>query len=373
MLSSIQSHHTDSVEPLKTRKTNCWFAVVAKGPRYATAATNSSRYISLYRPFRIVITGFNTDIEHNGVTYHVQTEDKGLDSPLILSLVYTGGAILASKRSRYEDLIASGFDEEELAQRLKRQHRLICAAINAGRIEDLKRMGRAEEIVEPAPPDTPPTVVDDPTLETKAPLAPVIENEVTSEATSPSGVVSSEPSDMQSLLVSNASDFEAMVEATPPLAPAQFNSPAPPPPQAEELPPEAEVAQPVRGGETSVYTVHDSRRGLPIRNAGKVEQGVVITILDEEEFRAGQIFNIRVMVENRSGTTGKPLSGVALSVKILGTTFRPQLYSVKTGRDGVAVVSAQIPLFTSGRAAILIQADADGKSIEMRRVIHAAL
>ena len=88
-----------------------------------------------------MITGFNTDVEHDGVVYHVQTEDKGLDSPLILSLVYSGGAILASKRSPYEDLIAAGFDEVALAQRLKRQHRLICAAINAGRIDELKRMG----------------------------------------------------------------------------------------------------------------------------------------------------------------------------------------------------------------------------------------
>src|SRR5439155_21283313 len=92
----------------------------------------------------IVITGFNTDVEHDGVVYHVQTEDKGLDSPLILSLVYSGGAILASKRSWYEDLIASGFNEEVLAEKLKRQHRLICAAILAGRLEDVTRMGTAE-------------------------------------------------------------------------------------------------------------------------------------------------------------------------------------------------------------------------------------
>ena len=87
-----------------------------------------------------MITGYNTDIEHDGVVYHVQTEDKGLDTPLILSLVYSGGAILASKRSRYEDLIASGFSDAELSERLKRQHLLICAAIHAGRVGDLKRM-----------------------------------------------------------------------------------------------------------------------------------------------------------------------------------------------------------------------------------------
>src|ERR1043165_9025749 len=91
-----------------------------------------------------MITGFNTDIEYEGTVYHVQTEDKGLDSPLILSLVYVGGAILASKRSRYDDLIAKGFDEKELAERLNRQHKLICAAIRSGRIDDLKRMGQRD-------------------------------------------------------------------------------------------------------------------------------------------------------------------------------------------------------------------------------------
>ena len=96
-----------------------------------------------------MITGFNTDIEHDGVIYHVQTEDKGLDTPIILSLVYVGGAILASKRAPYEDLIAQGFSDEVLAERLKRQHRLICAAINSGRIEDLKKM--SPRIEEPSP------------------------------------------------------------------------------------------------------------------------------------------------------------------------------------------------------------------------------
>lgn len=91
-----------------------------------------------------MITGYNTDVEHNGVVYHVQTEDKGTAVPLILSLVYVGGAILASKRSPYDDLMSAGLDQGVLADRLQRQHKLICAAIHAGRIEDLKRMGQGE-------------------------------------------------------------------------------------------------------------------------------------------------------------------------------------------------------------------------------------
>lgn len=307
---------------------------------------------------KIVITGFNTDIEHNGVVYHVQTEDKGLDTPLILSLVYTGGEILASKRSPYEDLIAAGFDETLLAQRVKRQHRLICAAINAGRIDDLKKMsGRTADPAPVAPP--------------VPPVAPAVVSPRHEIVDSQEAVVDQPPvvEDMESLIVSNAYDFEAMAEAMRPREPEKVEPPAPPEPEPEP----AEVSLPRSAPPQSAYTVHDSRRQSPLGEMSQTDKGVAITILDEQHFRAGQVFNIRVMVENRSGSNWKALGGVPLSVKILGTTFRPQLYSVKTGRDGVAVVSAQIPRFTSGRAAILIRAEADGKSVEMRRVIHPAL
>ena len=110
-----------------------------------------------------MITGFNTDIEYEGVVYHVQTEDKGLDSPVILSLVYAGGAILASKRSPYEDLIREGFSDEALSERLKRQHRLICAAIYNGRLNDLKKMSGRDASVTTAeePEPTAPLELDD--------------------------------------------------------------------------------------------------------------------------------------------------------------------------------------------------------------------
>ncbi|HKO97001.1 MAG TPA: hypothetical protein VJU86_08420 [Pyrinomonadaceae bacterium] len=299
-----------------------------------------------------MITGFNTDIEHDGVVYHVQTEDKGLDTPLILSLVYTGGEILASKRSPYEDLIASGFDEDLLAQRLKRQHRLICAAINAGRIDDLKRMsGRPERKVEPEPP--PAEIL----------LPSVSDNTIEETAATETG---SPESDIRSFIVSNADDQPVITE---PLSP-------PPPlpevePPVEEVEPEPPVIE--RVTPASAYTVHDSRRQSPLGEKKSAEKGMAVTILEEVEYRAGQTFNIRVLVEKHTGTGAKPMGGVQLSVKILGTTFRPQLYSVKTGKDGVAVIAAQIPRFTSGRAAILIRADAEGKSVETRRVIHAAL
>lgn len=96
-----------------------------------------------------MITGYNTDVEHDGVVYHVQTEDKGSQSPEIISHVFVRGAILASKRTSYQDLVAGGLDEDVLRKRLERQHKLICAAVHAGRIEDLKQMSERESLVHP--------------------------------------------------------------------------------------------------------------------------------------------------------------------------------------------------------------------------------
>ena len=67
-----------------------------------------------------MITGFNTDIEHGGVVYHVQTEDKGFDTPIILSLVYAGGQVEITRT----DAIARGdsafVDEQRGYARLMR-------------------------------------------------------------------------------------------------------------------------------------------------------------------------------------------------------------------------------------------------------------
>jgi hypothetical protein len=265
-----------------------------------------------------VITGFNTDIEHDGVVYHVQTEDKGLESPLILSLVYSGGAILASKRSRYEDLIANGFNEEVLAQRVMRQHRLICAAINAGRLEDLKRMG-AHALTEPTRSGSP------------ASEAPEVKVAAEQFPTGPTGV-------------------------------SERESPA------KKAPTRSKRSLP----KESPYTVHDPRRESPLGNVAESETGLVLILLEENEFHAGEDFTIRILVKNRADDIERPIGDLPVSVRILGTTFRPQLYSVKTGRDGVAVVSATIPQFNSGRAAILIRAVMNSEATELRRVIYPA-
>src|SRR5258706_1451911 len=82
-----------------------------------------------------MITGYNTDVRHGEVVYHVQTEDKGAATPFIESLVYVGGQVLASKRASYADLLAEGREEKEIVALMDHQHRTTIAAIRHGKLD----------------------------------------------------------------------------------------------------------------------------------------------------------------------------------------------------------------------------------------------
>ena len=281
-----------------------------------------------------MITGFNTDIEHDGVTYHVQTEDKGLDSPIILSLVYSGGTILASKRSPYEDLIAEGFSDEVLAERLKRQHRLICAAIHSGRIDDLKKMsGRPK-----AKPD-------------------VVETEVEVETAPPATI--EEPFEIEY--------WPMTQEWTPPPPRSEMEQEYLAPDEADEE--EQQRYEPQEASPPDAYVAEEVAEPA---DEPVLEDGLVITMLDEDEFYSGKRYTLRILVSNRTAGNEKPLANTAVSVKILGTTFRPLIYTLKTESDGVASIATEIPQFSSGRAAVLVRAVAKDQAAELRKIIHPA-
>lgn len=256
-----------------------------------------------------MITGYNTDVEHDGVVYHVQTEDKGLDTPLILSLVYVGGAILASKRSLYHDLIAAGFDEGALADRLQRQHKLICAAIHAGRIEDLKRMSQPRDGADARPTEPPP--------------APMVEQTPTVE-----------PSDELPVPVVVLPEEPAV--------------------HAEPLAPVAPVAP-----------------AIPVTQPPD-NQNLYLDLLEERDLRAGDFITFRIRVSRGTAENRYGVPDAHVTLKVLGTAFKPLICSARTDQDGVAILFAGLPRFTSGRAAILVRADAQGREAELRRIIQPA-
>jgi hypothetical protein len=333
-----------------------------------------------------VITGFNTDIPYDGVTYHVQTEDKGLDTPLILSLVYVGGAIIASKRTPYADLISKGFDEGVLTERLQRQHKLICAAIKSGRVEDLKRMSgsdggtampvaeaaagvrkagqrrrkseasapekTAAPTAEAAPPpveaDAPP-VIEKPAPKTAAPAPPPAPPKA--PAAPPAGVQAVADPDI--VILSSLADEMGAFD---PFRPAPPKQEAPPPALQEE------THEPVPVEPLLVTEVFEEPEDS--------SEEIYLSLLDDEgEFRAGQLVTIKIYV-GRGAYGQRPVGEANLMVKVLGTSFRPIIVTATTDEHGVGVVRALLPRFNSGRAAIIIRAVSGDHAAEMRRIIH---
>ncbi|HEY7215590.1 MAG TPA: hypothetical protein VIC28_13250 [Thermoanaerobaculia bacterium] len=82
-----------------------------------------------------MITGYNTDVRHREVVFHVQTEDKGVSNPFIESLVYVGGQVLATRRASYAEILAEGKDEKEIIALMDHQHRTMIAAIRHGKLD----------------------------------------------------------------------------------------------------------------------------------------------------------------------------------------------------------------------------------------------
>lgn len=369
-----------------------------------------------------MITGFNTDIEHEGVVYHVQTEDKGLETPVILSLVYVGGAILASKRSPYDDLVGAGFDAAALSERLNRQHKLICAAITAGRIEDLKRLSRngdgagaarkgarksakaqtppaAEAPGGPAAETTPAAEV--PPLSSQAELSAEVsaQTEVPTEADAPAPSNGDAPrqapaegakSELPSWLETGPESYASVLEkvAASEAAEEVVNTETAEAEQSRRLPPkEAVVASGVSrpSAEVAGEAAPPSDAGTaeaPSGTAPQPDTGEIISVevdgelhvslMEERDYRAGEIVTLRVRVSRGPLEAREGVSDATITVKILGTEFRPLILTSKTDRDGVAVIHAWLPRFTSGRAAILVRAAHDGFTAELRRAIRHA-
>ena len=79
-----------------------------------------------------MVPGFNTDFKYRGETYHVQTEDNGVANPVVVTLLYHKGAILASRRTPYNDLVGKPDFQQALMGLMKKQHKDLMKALLGG-------------------------------------------------------------------------------------------------------------------------------------------------------------------------------------------------------------------------------------------------
>lgn len=374
-----------------------------------------------------MITGFNTDVEYQGVVYHVQTEDKGVETPLILSLVYNRGTILASKRSPYDDLLGGNLDEKVLAARLQKQHKTICAAVSAGRFEDLKRMAAKDSAARhkepPAAISSPKSISESVESKEKASVSRTVslptqtslnkaenfdkgENPALQAKAKPEAFKTEtpKPEPKPSFFEKSLSTqkFAEQIDR----AKAEVNgqsfattsAPTSPPPNVQQP---IQPAIPVT--EQKVPSIPRPRHELGAQvGINALEKEIVIeavAIIEDEmilpaeavaivsdfgappakiqplkiEFlapmalKSGERKTVSLVV-----CRGRQENGVAaaqIMVKILGSSFRPLIFHAKADIKGVATVHLQLPHFRAGRAALLVRAMHAGEQVELRRAI----
>ena len=261
----------------------------------------------------LVISGFNTDVECAGTVYHVQTEDKGAPSRVIMSLVFDKGTILASKRVSYEDLAASGdVDEDALAARVSRQHKLICAAVQAGRIDDLKKMA-AKKAGSNGKPQTVAVLPGAEPVPTNG-FAPV-----------------NVPDPFDDITIVDA--VEIIEDELHDILPSEAVA----------------VVSELSGQERRVHTK------------------LSIQLLGDPKFKGGDRRSVNLMVCR--GTANKVVADAQIMVKVIGSSFRPVIFHARSDANGLANVHLQLPKFSAGRAALLVRAISDGEEIELRRIV----
>lgn len=275
-----------------------------------------------------MISGFNTDVQHEGHVYHVQTEDRGLDNPVLESLVYIGGTIVAKKRTPYSEQLSNGATEDVISSLLRRQHQVIIAAIKAGRIEDLIRHTARQH-----------------TARTKAlGSAPIATPPLAKQTTLPNA---RKPATGDRPILMPPNDGARVEAGRAPFADSNQNA-----------------VTPSGGGRASGLDLDKVVSDYLTRSIE--QQKIELKVLTPEVFTAGKSVGLRVLV-----SCGAKLEDDAIvTIKVIGTAFKPQVYIGRSARDGVASFSLSIPSFTAGTAAIVIEAQSKRGRGELKQLIR---
>ncbi|MCS7080990.1 MAG: hypothetical protein NZ585_13195 [Chloracidobacterium sp.] len=338
-----------------------------------------------------MLTGFNTDITYDGVVYHVQTEDKGPANPLILSLVYVGGQVLAAKRTYYTKDLEEGATPADLQKKLEKQHKAILALIARGRINELiaKRETGANVAPRPLPPPPPvPPVIAAPASVTES-LSPLLASSVSEGAPArplPASLPPPPPppppipgvARVTSALDSVLPSSPEVPRSTPPTVPPPLSPSSARPAVTTVLDnllsslsqPPASVAPPsasTTGGTPKASIDLNSMVNQYVARNLQSEKPV-ITLLGNPEFYAGETVVIQAHVTR--GVGGQPIPNAPVIAKVFGTHDRPYRSSASTDASGVAVLTLTLPNFHAGTAAVVISVMTDAGEAEVKHLIR---
>jgi len=310
-----------------------------------------------------MITGFNTDVQHEGQVYHVQTEDRGHNNPVLESLVYIGGTIVAKKMTPYAEQLSQGADETLIAGLLKRQHQVIIAAIKTGRVRELIAHYASQSSLSEA---LPPAPSQDEAKESRA-----------ARPKRPSGTY---PKRGSGSLSSSHGQPPPRVQSQPQARPPAMRTTSMlgSPHRPEPTPAKPAAPMPAQVTLDARPTSTTARRATGTLDLDQVineymkrnnEQGKLdLRVITPSAFIAGKTAGLRVQV--LCNAIAEPEAVV--TIKIIGTAFKPQVHIGRAGRDGIANFSLSLPSFSAGTAAIVIEAQSNRGRGELKHLIRRA-
>jgi hypothetical protein len=266
-----------------------------------------------------MITGYNTDVRHGEVVFHVQTEDKGTANPFIESLVYVGGQVLASKRASYAELLAEGREEKEIVAFMDHQHRTMIAAIRHGKLDaKLAAMSTGRQTGSYPAYETP-----------AAPARPV------------SGPVP--------VAAPRAEGGETVARPGPPPGPPAPLTPTPPPRPAA---PERTLDQVI----------------LEYLTSEADQEQLVLMLEEERDLVLGHTATL--VLRASSSKSGQPLPGTQVSVRMISTVVEPRvLANGRTDERGLLTLGFDIPQVGRGTSALIINAVSNIGRAELKHLL----
>lgn len=277
-----------------------------------------------------MITGYNTDVRHGEVVFHVQTEDKGTANPYIESLVYVGGQVLASKRASYAELLAEGKDEKDIVALMDHQHRTMIAAIRHGKLDAKlaaltsgRQTGQFPIPAVETPVSRPVPVVPPPVAPAPAMPAPPPTTPVALQTPPPSRVDSG----------------------------ATVARPAPPPSRPTPMP-ERTLDQVILE-----YLTNEA------------DQEQLVLLLDEDA-KLGLGQRAELVLRTSSSKSGNPVSGAQISIRMISTVAEPRVLAAgRTDDRGLLPLAFDIPQVGRGTSALIITAASSIGRAELKHLL----
>lgn len=106
-----------------------------------------------------MLVGYNHNIRYKGEVFHVQTEDSGISSPHIITLLYRGGNIIASKKTSYADIVKMGNLNQVVEELMKEQHKDMLRRLKSAEFDGRLGLDGIVETPATAPAPQPPVTV----------------------------------------------------------------------------------------------------------------------------------------------------------------------------------------------------------------------